>query len=343
MFKVRTSSGLSVFLIGTFLLVVSLVVFDGSEPLTRDVHAAESIPRSEPDHAEVCRYVGDTFDSRSLLRRMINLGVLDLNNDGNFEVLENGLLTESGERLEIELRDPLAEDALRWFNGTAWLPYKGRFYRVYLDEVGGAFVKAISHIGPDNKEDVICYFDNKVTEAIRATRGDQEFWDICRAVESGEVVEVVLFEKPSPISVEDLNRTTPGSRHYPEATHLFDFDNDGEDERLLQIGVYSSAGRGCDLQYYELLESEGPELRFGAKRDLLMRLQSVNVEDAYPHRRCPGISRWIRYRGQVLFETKYRDKQPLGTHELYRDVTAVRGQEVTRICYGDFVVRPEVK
>ena len=123
---------------------------------------------------------------------------------------------------------------------------------------------------------------------------------------------------------------------------IFDTNDDGEAGHLIQVDEFSGTGAECDRPDRDLLDFEETRIAPGAERDLLLQLQGVDVEGAYPHQRCKDVSRWISHEGRILFESEYGGEQPRSGDDLDLDhpVRSIRNGEAANLCYAIFTVRP---
>lgn len=317
------------------------------------VHAGQGRTDFElEDHKDVCSHILRHAGSVNFLSdHLMRYGVFDANNDGRFEIVEQGATgTRGGDLPRLRSLDgsvvphlyATAADfePIRWHLGAAWLHYKGRVYYLAFEEEAARFLRAALYLTPDNTMHTICRFDHEVTERMSVRSGKTEDMEFCRRFpERGRSLKVE-FEDPSQITVDQLNRSSPGSRHFPRKQASFDFDNDGSKEKILLIGVYSSAGRGCDLTYYDLLDQTGTKVLEGPKRDLLLAIQGVDVDDAYPHKRCGTLSQWVKHEGEIYFETGYAGASPRRAGDLFHRLRAIRSSQVEQICESSFTIRP---
>lgn len=321
--------------------------------LAETVHADPHSPGFDPqEHEDVCRYILEHAGSVTFLRdHLLRHGVFDANNDGQPEIVEQGATgTMGGDAPRLRSLDGAilsqsyasSEDFehIRWSFGAAWLPYKGRFYRLVFKEEAARFVRGALYVTPDNTIHAVCRFDNEVTERMSARSGRPEDVAFCQGFTGVGQSLRMEFDVPSQMTVEQLNRHSPGSRHYPRNQATVDFDNDGSEETLLLIEMASGGGRGCDMSYYDLLDQTGSGILDGPRRDLLLALQGVNLDNSYPHRRCNLAVHWVEHDGEVLFEMGYRWDAPSRSGDLVHHLRAVRDSRIEQVCESSFSIRP---
>ena len=234
-------------------------------------------------------------------------------------------------------------EEFRWTYGGAWLRFQGKTYYLVFEEETARFIRAAMSMGPDNLLQVVCRFDNAVRQSIWPQVGRDDDTMFCKSLLTDHPPVAVEFETPTRLTSERLDVEMQAARPRPVAQAEFDFDNDGTSENIVMIEVASSAGRGCDFTYYDLLDAAGTEIREGPKRDRLRKLQSENVyiDPAYtPTPRCGGFSRWLEYNGEVALEIRYKGDSPKRGGHLYHQVWAVRETGIEKICDSFFQVQP---
>ena len=84
------------------------------------------------------------------------------------------------------------------------------------------------------------------------------------------------------------------------------------------------------------------ELAKGAKQDLLLKLQNVDLNDAYPVRPCEMKFRWLTIAGRVVLERRSEQQPPLATSELVDDLWIARNGQTARLASAAFKVTPEI-
>ena len=242
--------------------------------------------------------------------------------------------------------------------GEAFLPFKGRFYDVRFGDEGGAFVVAAFYYLSGGAQRAACVFRSQVTltgwsladSPPEFTADRDAVWQLAdkTAIVENPIMASSLLAKSA--KAADYSLDIPGGFIRPACRFgpsdckdvwTVDFDNDGTADRLLLLSGESGAGRGCDTSFFMMLTPDG-ELAKGAKQDLLLKLQNVDLNDAYPVRPCEMTFRWLTIAGRVVLERRSEHQPPLDTSELVDDFWMARDGQVARLAYATFKVTPEI-
>ena len=242
--------------------------------------------------------------------------------------------------------------------GRAFLPFKGRFYDVNFQDEGGAFVVSALYYLPGGAERAACVFTNRVTlsgwtRAASPPEFDADQDAVWRLADRGAVADRAIaassaLEKTAPAA--DYSLGILGGSIGPacasdeggcEDVWTVDFDNDGAEDRLLLLSGDSGAGRGCDTSFFMLLTPDG-KIAEGDRQALLLNLQGVRLDDAYPVRPCAMAFRWLSVAGRIVLERRSAEQPPRQTSELVDDLWIARDGQTARLAYASFKVAPEI-
>ncbi len=155
----------------------------------------------------------------------------------------------------------------------------------------------VSCIGPANKERILCDFENAITSEVEFAMDGESA--VCEAAAAGSPdIRVVAFA-PVPAGANvDPNCPETSVRGAAKC----DVDNDGRLENVLALSYSNGSGRGCERDYFELLDGQGARLDDGAKRRAFLAMQGLG-ESGYSGRNCaPIVNRLFRYRDRTYFE-----------------------------------------
>ena len=242
--------------------------------------------------------------------------------------------------------------------GEAFLPFKGRFYDVNFNDEGGAFVLDALYYQRGGAQRAACVFKNQVTlsgwspaDSPPQFNADRDaVWRLAdeSAIADNSVAASSVLEKSAPAA--DYSLALPGGSINPACKFdtgdckdvwTVDFDNDGTADRLVLLSGNSGAGRGCDVSFFMLLTPDG-KIAEGVKQDLLMKLQSVRLDDAYPVRPCGLEFRWLKVTGRVVLERRSAHQPPQDSSELVDDLWMARNGQTSRLAFAAFKVTPEI-
>ena len=243
--------------------------------------------------------------------------------------------------------------------GEAWLPYGGRFYDVEFSDEGGAFVLDAMKYDIGGARRFACIFQNDVTEENWTSMfppGEfkQDAAKLCPDNDKAwKPEEIAPTERlPADVSARIPDFPVLGANGVPACRYEdpdsackdvwhSDFDNDGHIDRLLKMIAESGAGRGCDLEFFQLLTPDN-KIATGTKQDLLFRIQHVDIKDVYPVRPCQIAFHWQKAGGQVVMRRTSQEQHPRTTTTLVDDLWIARGGRTARLCYAMFKVTPRI-
>jgi hypothetical protein len=147
--------------------------------------------------------------------------------------------------------------------------------------------------------------------------------ELCHSLSLGDAGSTIKFETPAPIAAEDVTerhrQTSAGNMR------ALDFANDGEALNVVELALSSTAGAGCDANFYDALNDQGTELASGPRRELLIRLQEGGGS-------CGNVARFFEADGKVYFENKPAAWPPADERNQYHRVTRIEKGTVIDVC-----------
>lgn len=266
----------------------------------------------------------------------------DINNDGRPETIKTcwggtmntpcaNYFDRSGAQVVIEQVGFEWKDY--WTYGIAAFRYLGRTFFLHSSDDHMRELSYLSYITPDNKEHVLCEFNSTVSSELEQKVDDSD--GVCQAVlDNSSKIQPVVLSKVSDIPPDALKR----SETSVEKSGLADIDNDGRPEKILGLFYASGGGRGCDYNYFEVLNESAKSLAHDDKRKHFLAMQGV-AESGYWGRSCGRISnRLFRYRNQTYYEHNV-DNNETTEHTVSR----LRGNETNIVCKYRRDIRTELK
>lgn len=184
-----------------------------------------------------------------------------------------------------------------WTYGIRAFRYDGRTFFLHSSDDNLEELSHLTYITPMNKEYVLCEFNSNQTSKIAYKSADSD--GVCQAaLESSDLIQPIELSKDSKIPSDFLNR--PATEF--NGVGLIDIDNDGTPEKIVGLDYVSGGGRGCDYNYYELLDSSGKSLSSEKKRTLFLTMQGAG-DSGYEGRSCGHIvNRLFRYKNKTYYE-----------------------------------------
>jgi len=234
---------------------------------------------------------------------------------------------------------PVAVKGFEWKDysslGAGWFTRGGHVYTLYFDTEDHRYVTYLGYVDPSNVEHVVCDFDAIEKERLRSdtTASDQ----LCSRVAEHQVSYMPVAPATSEEAGRDIDRSETAIKGWVSV----DFRNTGRPERLALLRYTSGAARGCDFNYYEILENRAP-VSHGDSHDLLMKLQGVDLERFHhPGPTCSdNQTRWFNYRGQIYLENR---PGPFVPTTPFHEIKYMRDGRVRQACHGEFRVMWRVK
>lgn len=285
----------------------------------------------------LCESVVDR-DTRARLLE-VTAGTEDINNDGRADrssTCSGGTANIPCVQYLDENDRPLAiaPDGFEWmaYSALGRAPFRSgnRTFIYYSRDDAHEQPAFVSYITPMNREVRICDFDTTVASAV--LEGSEE---VCAAVESSdssiEPVELAALTDGA-VNATERRDTRPRAM-----THS-DIDNDGLEEHLIEYAYSSGAGRGCEINYFELLADDGRTVASNSNALAIRALQGLGNEGA-TERNCGLVSnRLFRFADKIYFEANVTNA-PGTPHE----VRILRGDATATICTFEREIRSRVK
>jgi hypothetical protein len=208
----------------------------------------------------------------------------------------------NGKQIEFEQVDFEWMDY--WTYGIHAFRFAGRTFILHGKDDDLAELSHLSYITPLNKEYVLCEFDTFVTSAIALQSIDSD--DVCQAaMENADSIERVEFFESTDIQPDFLHRPET----YAKGFGLVDIDNDEIPEKVVELSFGSGGGRGCDNNYFELLDSSGKSLSSKKERIPFLVMQGAG-DEGYWGRSCGHIeNRLFRYKNKTYYEHNVENQQ----------------------------------
>lgn len=272
-------------------------------------------------------FKGPVFDDGFNPNTVAKRALLDINNDGADETIEN--CSSGTMRLPcMTFKDQNGEEI--YFNyinyqrgdqevtSTQYFEYNGKNYQynwVYGDS------KNVVYVTPDNHRYTVCKFENIDLEEFSATTNSSDAQEICSLASRNKLNYVGFTGKPS-ISLEQF-QAARGSEGSIQAQKVIDINNDGEKELIAQVDYDSDAGRGCKFLYYDELNLDGKSFKSSTEaKTPLLKMQRVSPGDRHPA--CGG-------KNNRLFEFKDKIYYEINTSWEHH-ISILNGNEISKIC-----------
>lgn len=231
-------------------------------------------------------------------------------------------------------------DDTRWAENIAVVPFSDGHHLLYFND--GGYLISSSPIGVAQKTSHSCSFKTHLIETLGAKTANQE---ICHLIQKTLRPPYIAFDESDSINDETIKAAGFYETSGKGAGHV-DFDNDGADENLVFLQYASGAGRGCDYNYFDLLNKEGDGFSTSKKRALLLKLQGVGdmPHVRHPVPSCSGnTTGWFRYNGVTYFETKYPGDEPTRDGQKFHTVSFIKNGEINKVCDAEFRLQVEVQ
>lgn len=245
-----------------------------------------------------------------------DLPEFDINNDGINEIVEryvDGSMGVPG--VEIKLEDGAKiqpktvnyEWKTYWTFGLRSFAKNDRWYQLHSYDNNLVKPAYVSYMTPENKEYVVCEFENTEVESFLPNEHISESEEICHEVSVGgsSKVESIQLTEPPVMSRSELR--TYGRRETGlERQGYVDYNNDGVLNFIAELYYASGAGRGCDFNYFDELSVDGKSFIESLDRSLLLEMQKVNLDERHPN--CGSWingqykNQFFKFGGQVYFE-----------------------------------------
>jgi uncharacterized protein len=229
---------------------------------------------------------------------------------------------------------PIQPEGFEWITysalGRAPFRFEERTFIYYANDQTLEQPAFISYVTPTNREVRICDFDTVVGSAV-LEGGDE----VCAALEAAD-------ERIESVEVASIAVTNAYAPDRPDtqarALAKIDIDNDGLEEDLVEFAYSSSAGRGCDINYFELLGEDGKSLANNSNAASVRELQGLSASGA-GGRNCGLVSnRLIRFADKIYFEANAKHASGM-PHEL----RILEGEAVAPVCTFDREIRTRIR
>jgi hypothetical protein len=307
---------------------------------------------SRAEAAAVCNMVA--VRGPAIEPMLVKDGALDANNDGIADdvTVEMRGGTMRGEDLAFRPRgaakDSKPADVTQkdfepgrdYFPfGARWLPYNGKVYTLYFDAEDLRYPSYLGFIDAADTEHLVCDFDHSERETLSPVRDADA--GVCRAVGQGDVSYVKVADAPE--ADADVASRRWSSRVTGHV--MVDFDNTGTSTALTLVEFASGAGRGCDLNYFDVILG-GKLARAGNAHAILMKLQDIELSEQgavdFTQGRCDGSTpRWFARDGLIYVDIA-GGPDVRGT-EPFHEVRLAHGTRLDTVCKGSFAVSWKVK
>jgi hypothetical protein len=324
----------------------------GLVPLgTLDAQERAAAP-SRAEAAAVCNMVAARGPAIEAM--LIKDGVLDANNDGvpddvtvaprdgtmrgeDLDFRPHGAPMDSAP-VDVTPKDFQPADYFPF--GGRWLPYGGRVYTLYFDTEDERHPSYLGFIDASNAEHLVCDFANSERETLQSVGNTDA--GLCRAVAQGDVSYAKVADAQDADADAARRRWSSGVGGHVSV----DYANTGTATSLALVQLASGAGRGCDLNYFDLI-ADGQLARAGDAHALLMKLQDVEVSDQgagrdYTQGRCDGSTpRWFTRDGVTYIDIA--GGPGVRITEPFHEVRRLRAGRIETLCKGSFAVSWKVK
>jgi hypothetical protein len=336
-----------------FTHVLQLIFLAISLPATPAAEAAvlgsDTLSRAEIE--DVCKFVAD-IPAHRRPGYFLTAGMIDVNNDGVLELVADAVSPGTMHGMVFDIRDSNGRAITiqpagfewkdYWTFGAGWLPYKGKIYYATFKAEDFRFLSYLAFVAPDEREYVICTFDNLISEkplllsSVPATEG---FCGRESRKNNPGASNLLPFDKARKDRFYELRRRR---ETHPYGYVDIDFDNDGDNDLLLYLEYASGAGRGCDVHYFDVMTPEGLPLDAGTEHDTLMRLQGIDLSGRHPGNCSGNVVRVFREQDVTYFHLKYRSDRPYSVKQMVNDIYEVKGTKITLVCSTHFEQTTEV-
>lgn len=265
-------------------------------------------------------------------RRLILLsqqGVEDINNDGHAETSNDcwggtmntpctDYFDQKGNPISVEQAGFEWKDY--WTYGSHVFRFNGRTYFLNTYDDGMQEPAYLSYITPANKEYVLCEFDNKKETVIgfEATAPS----GVCLAALTNEIEFGVLIEEkkfPYPF----LGRAESSAQDVEQ----MDVNNDGTPELVTEVTFSSGGGRGCDFNYFEILDASRADVSNGELRTIFLKMQGID-DARYWWRSCGHIENRLF----IYKENTYYERNVTSARSSERAIYQQRGLSIETVC-----------
>lgn len=280
----------------------------------------------------LCRKLVDKSSREQILAERENIN--DINNDGRVEVAKTcwggtmntpctDYFDEKGAKISIKEAN---YDRLDFVMGERSFRYAGRTFSLLSSDYELQKPISLTYVTPLNEEYALCKFDSKVYSVIGGITDDVD--GVCKAVldESKQIKSDILSGNTN-FNLDNVQLDEGLQSHISvNNSGVVDIDNDGIQEKVVEFQYSDSGGRGCEFNFYDLLDESGTKYSFGEKRTRFLEMQGVSESYSYV-RGCGQISnRLFRYRNKTYYENNVTQS------EGQRHISLINGTQMKSIC-----------
>ncbi len=288
---------------------------------------------------KLCEVIANPGSRRALLSN--TLQPLDINNDGRrerWDACDGGTMhapcTRYTDEQGHELR--IRQVGFEWNDygtfGEVSFRHAGRTWTLHGYDDRVLAPAYLTYVTPDNEEHLLCEFANELVPFVKQASPAAE--GLCRSVLEGNdnvrplAMPLQTIHPPHTL-VRD--KTTIGN------TQWIDVDNDGQSERVVELFYSGTAGRGCEVNYFDILEEDGLQLSLKALRARFLKMQMIDL-DGEPSGNCSTANRLLLIDGVTYHESNVSNS--LRHPRLLRRMT---NDEPETVCHYGIDVKTRVK
>lgn len=273
-------------------------------------------------------------DENSYQINQLNKSSYDFNNDGIKETAhrcyggtmsapcvefknQNGSLIQT-QTIDFEWKD-------YWTFGLNAFKKNDKWYRLHSYDDQLKKPAYISFITPLNKEYIACEFSNKLNPIFKPNPHITNSQSVCDAVKNDTIVSLNFTTNSNNSNSRWKNIGRYETRLRSHA--YLDYDNDGNQNSLVELIYSSGAGRGCDFNYFDELSDSEDSFRANPEESLLLKMQKVELNNRHPN--CGSLinqkysNRFFKFNSEVYYEHK--------THKL-REVLTINNGQIHSVC-----------
>ena len=288
---------------------------------------------------KVCALVADPSSRQALLATGLRLK--DINNDGSperWEACDGGTMRApcthylDDDRIALRIRQIGFQWADQMTFGEARFRHAGRTWMLHGHDDRAHTPAYLSYVTPENEEHRICEFENEFKAVVQQASPQAE--TLCRAVlEDHDKV------RPLAMQLETLHppHTLLRDNTRIGQTQWIDVDNDGKAERVVELFYSGTAGRGCEVNYFDILEEDGMQLSLKPLRDRFLKMQMIEP-DGRPQGNCMAENRMLLIDGVTYHESNVANEL---LHP--RVLTRMTREGVDTVCRNRINVKTRVK
>jgi len=271
----------------------------------------------------LCEKLMDESARRKILQNQKN--VADINNDGHEEILKTcsggtmhvpctDYFSRKGKRIDISA---VNYERLDWVLSAQSFRYGGRTFSILYSDYELQNPLSLTYVTPLNEEHALCKFNTLVSSIPVESPGSND--DVCRAfLDSPDLIEPIHFSGDTQFVKESIQLTKSGRKYsgreysYVKTSGTADINNDGKQENVVELEYYTSAGRGCNFNYYDLLDKSGTQFSSEEMRSIFLELQGMTEIDFFISGCGRTQNRLFQYRNRIYFERNVTQEEGEG-------------------------------